>query len=325
MAKRYLLFLFLVTLSALGASEVVVRYYVMDYHRLAKQVYKILNSNEQSIIIGDSHTKAAFRNVPEGFVNLSVEGMNVMMFNSIVKSYTSRNEIKSAVVLASPHIFSKYRVDGNAGIYEQLPQRPLNWFDELYVFNNVYQAALFDTIKWKIMNILTAEDPITLIKTRMMQALGQLPARSIKDEIRQRNIDWEDQNVEKQFKDTERQMHDHAPTENFQKHPFAKTYKEMIERLVDSGARVCLIRTPVSKVYNAMYESKFGLEATDAFFESIVQKLNRKGNISYVTYENMDIDFSDQFLINTDHLNENGSDLFVPIALKACDIGLNDR
>lgn len=325
MAKRYLLFLFFIVASALAASELVIRYYVMDYHRLAQQVYKILNSNEQSIIIGDSHTKASFRNVPEGFVNLSVEGMNVMMFDSILKSYASRNEVKQAIVLASPHIFSKYRVDGNAGIYEQLPQRSLNWFDEFYVFNSVYQAALFDTIKWKIMNVLHAEDPISLVKTRAMQLLGQAPVRLIKEEIRQKNVDWKDQDIEQQTRDTERQMYDHAPTENFEEHPFAKTYKEMIDRLISSGTRVCLIRTPVSEVYDNMYKEKFGLDSMDAFFETIVQKLNNQGKITYVSYKNLNIDFPDQFLLNTDHLNEEGSELFVPAAVKACDIGLNDH
>ncbi|PCI56257.1 MAG: hypothetical protein COB36_05635 [Alphaproteobacteria bacterium] len=318
MTKRYLVSLFLVICLALLCSEIVIRGYVMTYHRLAQQVYTILNEDKAGVIIGDSHTKAAFTNLPENFANLSVEGMNVLMFDSVVRSYASRNRIEKIIILASPHIFSQYRIDGNVGIYASLPVRALDWRDDIYVFNNVYQAALHDTVKWKILNVLQAKNPIGLLKTRVMQALHLSPPRVKAEEQRRGRVLWAEQSMSQKTEKTVRQLRDHAPAEDFQNHMFAIRYKEMISNLMNSGAQICLVRPPVSEIYNRIYADKFSMAPMERFFEGIVKDEGRGGHIKYVDYRDLGISFADDVLINTDHLNEQGAQIYTPAIMKAC-------
>ncbi len=119
---------------------------------------------------------------------------------------------------------------------------------------------------------------------------------------------------------TKRSVKIKIPVENYAVSLAWRSLIETLERLKDAGTNICLIRTPVTREHLKL-QDRDTRSRIDAYFSDI-KKLAARMDLRFVSYERLGFEFTLDYFMNDDHLNDIGNRIFWPLAQQACFGGL---
>ena len=247
-ARTYLL----ISLVSFGVVYLLLLAYTWGYlaraHPLMVIVKDTLSADATTIVIGDSHTGAAFKTDDGSFLNLSVGSSNVWMWQEMLDRYRQHTPIDRLVMLASPHMFAQYRYNYEAGGFTVLSAQPPI---RAWLLNPLSKQAIRTSI------------PYLKESLGFPNAPSSEPAHwgLFKEGNRNRRV--------------KRRIKMHTPREGFAETRMAKVYVEMIEGLRAGGTEICLVKPPVSQLYETEFDRQCGCAGMGRVSEALAGSARR--------------------------------------------------
>ena len=293
-SKHYIRVILGIVLFFIGVGELVVRLFVVPVPNttphLIDAVYTRTNRN---VVVGDSHIYRSFIS-SDYFLNLGMGGSTIPMMKIVIEEYFRHRNPGEVIVEASPQLLSSGYIDRNTQGY-----------DTYFTQNNRFpiKAYIFEPgIGGWIKNIHTLSDIKQLIKDRKLAEYHS-------------NIQSNWLNVPKTLRTlkVQKRIEEHEPNiQGSQK--TIESYKELVNFLVNKGAKVCLLRTPVNEEYlEAVINKPFYLKSTEIF-----KDISKVTGVRYVDFRKLNYSFTPDKYIDQDHISPKTSIQFEKLVRKSC-------
>jgi hypothetical protein len=283
-SKRYLVLFVLLTtvlvVSFFAASELLIRNKVEPADIVFEHILFFQSAQNSNAVFGDSHSARSFSH--PGFANLGYPGDTIATLVYKIKRYYSDHEPGIVILQAAPHMFSIYRQTGNDYLDFFEPYDSMT----LRIGKNYFRSNLID-YWWVFLskgrfesNIYFAAGGAQLSPVNWMQQYAGAAQRLVLARER---------------------VALHQPADDFRNNALTRQYREIIEYLVERGARVFLVTFPVSTEYRRFAGENPHFAEAMAFFAELAESLA----VDYIDCSDCIADpglFADE-----DHLNRAGA------------------
>lgn len=294
-SRAYVIGLLGATVVTLAILEVLLRLYIVPIpNTTPNRVHKVYTAKGNDVVIGDSRVYYAYPAEYMGFVDLSRDATTIAMTEILVREYFRHRRPGRVILQASPHRIREYDprgYDKYFGLNVGLPVVP--YVFELGVTHSI--GKLFD-----------------------MQALAAF--RKEREEVRHLGAEWAQKSEAERLRLTRNRVVGQRPlrSESVDRNP--RAYVRTIHFLQDRGARVCLVRMPISKEYQTLIEGDEAFDEAVAFFETSA----RNNRIPYVDFRALPMDYDADVFVNQDHMTAQAGRRFFSLVEQAC-FGERDR
>jgi len=294
-SKKYIIFIACVIAFFIAMGELIVRMYIIRIPNTTPyRINKIYTSKNHNIVLGDSHIYRGFIN-SDIFCNLGRGGTTIPMMNIIATQYYKLKKPHNVVLQASPQLFCTSHINRNTQGYE-------NYFNQ----NNLipFKIYLFEPgIGNWIKKIRSMKDIDKLVEDRKKRELHLTTTGSR----------WKNKKPEDRTKRIIRRIKHQQPNMELSL-KYQRIYSEMIERLTNSGANVCLLRTPVDQEYLEKIKNDPSFSESLRFFKEIALIKN----VRFVDFQSLNTTFTLDRFINQDHIAADFSKEFSDLVNQAC-------
>jgi hypothetical protein len=357
-SRRWLQIFFAIVVTAsagiLAASEWLIRAQVLRGDNFEWIAARLRNSTQSNASFGDSHVAAVPDYNAKDFVNLGVGATTIRKMDQRVRYYFSKIKPGEVIIQADPHLFADYRLEAQGSyVPETYSKFRLRAFDPQHrgFMLNYWIALLakgrlkalevpdYDQL-WRTANSLQkdaakpAEEASrpAAAATKAPQETAQPPEEAARptaevakpshsppaiqamtaSAVAEYLADTHGETLSKFNAFMDYEVSAHTPVLNFRERAEANIYRDMIKFLVARGAKVCLMNYPVDKFYRERADAIPAFAAVRKFYQEVAQE----NHIPYVSFWDR---FDDPSMYqNTDHVNENGSQILVREARQAC-------
>ncbi len=272
------------TLAFVGATEWLIRTRVIPNHNFYKYLSLFQTTAETSAIFGDSEVSYGFTGYP-GFVNMAYPGDDFVNVDTKVRLFFANRKPDKVILQAGLHHFSKqylWRVGRDDAFRDLLRDGAPPSF--LEILNPIHRPEI--SRYWKVFlgkgkfipRHLFQPDGSRLVIDRYTdypQEFRRMAANRVASQI--------------------------APVDGLEQFYVADIYRELVDFLLEKGARMCLVTMPVAAEITEVTDSMEEFARAVAFF----QRLAREKGIRYVSYWHNNLD--DTFFADIQHLNAQGA------------------
>jgi len=292
--KKYIIIVLVTLMVFLAATEVFLREYVVSIPKsVPKRIYSVYTSNNSNVAVGDSHIFRSFID-QDKYLNLGRGGSTIPVMDLFIRNYYKYRKPRNVIVEASPQMISEIH---------------LKWLDKNH-------SKFFNINYWYLPKIFLFEKGISqyLASIDSWQDLKQVFTKSWPNEMKKSQY-WSQMEESERLKRTLSRVEFQEPLMGTElANNYFYIYKNMLKFLLDKGANVCILRTPVDKYY-----LKF-IENNKAYQESLVQfkKIANELDIKYIDFRTLNMDFNLSAFINQDHLMPTKSKEFARLVDQAC-------
>jgi len=277
-------------------TEGLIRNRIEPVHTFYKFLQLFRDTTMTNAIFGDSHSAYGLTG-HKNFVNLAFGGDGFLMISERIKEFYATRKPGKVIIQINPHHFSRsYQLRRN--IDKKFFQLLRN-FDVFTprIFLPIHRKELFGY--WKILltgGIFESKNPI--------QSDGSRPNLSKITYL----------NFPKNLKGpgSRRTAFVNEPIAEFKMSLAAKVYGEIIDYLIHSDAKVCLVSLPVTMDLQIARKNNKRYTLLSAF----IHNLARGKNIPYIELNNLDL--PDSMFSDFDHLNILGAQNITADILKRC-------
>ena len=275
-------------------AEMTLRFVVAAIPGTTAHIVHLVHTAEGSnIAIGDSHMMNGFEDTPNGFVLLARNGLSVPQISILLREYYRFRPLGRVILEASPQmlVFHPYQKD----------------FKEFFGFNArfptpyVFEAGISR-------QLVEVKDPVTLWR-KWEKAVLNGPVKTeggLKDDSELEDpaiVRWTTERIAYQ-----------RPKWEERAQTLLSGYRELLSRLTEAGATVCMLRTPLRRDYLDGVANDEAFSKANAAF----RKLASEYSVRYVDFEQLPMAFTVEKFVNADHLNHAGSSEFAPLAVSSC-------
>jgi hypothetical protein len=285
--RTYIISIIIGVILYIISAEVFLRVYVIPHDRLSQIAVSVYESENRNVIIGDSQIEYGFPKDYPGFENLSINGMPVETMEIILREYYMHKKPGKIIIIAGPQMLAENRVErGDWGFKDYFKLNTIDLPFMLYAFEKLVSKNLANMSKW------TDNKP---------------------DEQFKENL-WEETANDKRIEMSKERMQIQRPVNDFYKTNNFKSYYRLVKLLKEKGAKVCLLRMPISVEYQELIRNDKAFLDSEASFKEMAKLYE----VTYVDFKQIPLSYDASFFINSDHLNEKSRKLFAPLAEKFC-------
>lgn len=281
-------------LLLLGIGELIARLFIVPIpNTTPHRVNTIYTENKKNIAVGDSHIYYGFIS-SDYFLNLGQNGTTIPMMKIIVEQYFKYRNPGKVVIEAAPQLFSQFHFNTDTQNYEL-------YFNQNYPFP--IKAYIFEPGigRW-LKKIKSLEDFGRILKERE-KAESYLTKKGR----------WKNKSFDERTRLVRSRIANQTPYID-EAQEFIAKYNEMIEFLIERGADVCIVRTPVDETYLT------NIEDNAPFSESIevFKRISVKTGVHFVDFQELDYQFTLDKFLNQDHITAEASVEFSKLVNKYC-------
>ena len=284
-AIRYLGILLAGTVVVLAVAEWMLRTWVVpiDDGR-PNRVHLVYSGDRPDAVLGDSHLYRAFI-ASQHFANLARAGSSPHALEIVAREYYRHREPGRVIVQASTQLFNKLMQTRKTQRHDEYFGQNLGLPFQLYVFEPGISrelAAFWDPAALR--------KKATTSRGRMKHA-GRVVQREAA--ARRSLTDEERRDLARRRVQSNRPVADVARSEGF------AAYRRTLVFLAEQGARLCLVRTPVTSLYRALSREDLRHRQADAALRDLARELG----LAYVDFVDLDLALDDvTSFTNPDHL-----------------------
>jgi hypothetical protein len=293
-SKLYVHLIIGTVLLVLGIGEWVVRSLIVPIPSTTPyQVNLIYTKDNRDVAVGDSHIYRAFI-ANDGYLNLGVGGTTIPMMKIVVEQYFKYKQPGKVIIEVAPQLFSEDYLRRDTQGYERYFNQNYPLPIKIYIFEPGIGS-------W-IENIKSLNDFSRLTNDRI-EGEGHITLEG----------KWKNLSPKDRKSRTRSRIRKQEPIIS-DSQEVIKTYRKMIEFLLDRGADVCMFRTPVDETYLRF------IKDDPSFTESleIFQNISVDYGVRFVDFQDLDYDFSLDKFINQDHITPKASADIAPLVDNAC-------
>lgn len=268
------------------------------------------------VALGDSHI-ARVSHLP-GFKFLGMDGQKPEELLLLVERLTSSGKLKAVILEASPQWFASYH-QGRNGV---LTAANMGWPIEIggltiYSLSPPYSGAIFDNLVLDLKRVSSA------LITQAHADIARPPPTVFRAAVRRwemvssaESYNWHQTPHDDREILTANRVIEQNPIDAFASSVGAKAFEKVLKILSDSGAEVCMYRTPVTQEYltaaSELSDSRYNA------FDDYARKLSAQYKFQYVDFKSLPIGFSNSMFWNQDHLTERAARIVWPHVADAC-------
>ncbi|TDR23771.1 hypothetical protein [Marinicella litoralis] len=275
-------------------TEMFLREYVVTIPKsVPKRIHSVYASDNPNVAIGDSHIYRSFIDQHK-YLNLGRGGSTIPVMDLFIRNYFKYRTPNQVIVEASPQLVSEIH---------------LEWHDKNH--NN-----FFNINQWFVPKIYFFEKGIAqqLASINSWKSLKQALTRDWPNEMDKSSY-WVNLDEEERLKRTLSRVDFQEPMMGTEAADnYFSIYRNMLEFLLEKGADVCVLRTPVDESYLQYISDREPYQASLQQFKQIAETLN----IKYVDFRELAMDFDLAAFINQDHLMPTKSKEFSALVDQAC-------
>ncbi len=275
--------------------------YIVHKDNLYKNLI-LLNKKHKdvNIVFGDSHAAFDYA-VPSGYLNLAFPSENILDIKKRAQLFLNRNNCGKVILSADPHFFSSYRVSES---------------EKDYLTEDINSVFISDYHKSKL--LLYWE----LLLSGAINSGVIMGEANIKQNIKFHSSGWQEFNKDFSLVDntlikviSEKRFVRHTPLDVSEIKPLFDHYSDLVLTLTSNSCDVCLVTSPVSKVYFDLAINNERFKSVFDFFVDIASKYK----VRYVNNFGMFSDEASMSLFSDeDHLNSIGAYQFTHRTIEMC-------
>lgn len=312
----------LLLLAAAGVAEVYARLSPQFGAGHAWYVGHLLGSHQPDAVFGDSQVGASSYLKDTDF--FGIDGQQPQELERVIRFLFAHRKPGNVIVMASPQWFGAYHVGRPQIMVDSA--FPLVWAP-LRLASGIYRSGL----KAAIVSDLLAGTLLVGRHLRMAVAsaaelsppsraevlrLSQVWEQAIDRSGKSYNSSWADFPEEYRDTLTLSRVFEQNPVPGFEISEAAHAYLRAVEFLKRRGARLCLVRTPVTKKFLAYSKMIPGENYTS--FERYITALSHDLSIPFFDQSQIALPFGDEIFVNQDHLNYDGHKIYWPLVREKC-------
>lgn len=288
-------------IASLAVAEVVLRVFVVPITgSRAHRVHLVYTASHADVVLGDSHLFVPFVN-SERFVNLAAPGSSPQALEIVAREYFRHVEPGRVILEASPQLFrgsmELRRAQRQDEYYTQNIGLPVN----MYVFEPGIVRQLAGLWSWS-----AHVEKMEAARLRGLRAGAHVERRR----LLRASLSAEDHMMQ-----TAVRVKQNRPMPNVERSESFAAYRRMLDALLQRGARVCMARTPVTR----LYLEKAGKDERYVRVETALRNLAAARDVRFVDFEDLGlrldvvVDFT-----NPDHLTTRAGERYAARLEAAC-------
>ena len=293
-SKNYIFIILSTTIFFLFLAELTVRLFIIPIpNTTPNHISLIYMKSNKNIAIGDSHIYRAFI-ANNDFLNLGRNAATIPIMKITLEQYFKYRTPEKVIIEASPQFFSRNYIARNSENYERYFSQNYPFLVKIYLF----EPGIGSWIK----KIKSPNDFIRLAKQKAY-AEAQLTIEG----------NWKNINFSNRIKRTERRIKEQQPVINSAQ-KVINIYEDIIKYLLEHGANICMLRTPVDETYLKLINNNSSFSKAIEIFK----KISIKYKIHFIDFQDLDYNFSLDKFINQDHITPKASIEFSQLVNNAC-------
>jgi len=278
-------------IMTLTASEILLRRHVVpnDSFEVARQVYR--TGGTPFAAFGDSRIESGVRGSTQ-LANFGTRSDSLETVLGKAAAWLARNPHGQAIIALPPQQFSSQRLgaDQSALLEDFLSEDDAT----LQILRQNYRRYLLEYAN------VVLTDPAILWRKPVVQADTATQSATFADKP---------ENTRKA--EAERRIQHHTPIQGFGASAAARTLRQRLQELHDTGAGICLVTMPVSSAY----QNAGSLEPAFAESRALVNRIAREIAVPY--FDLWD-DYPDTLFRDPDHLHPDGAIIVTRDILERC-------
>ena len=294
-SKRYVFFILCLISLFLGIGEWVARSVIVPISNTTPhRINAIYTEQNENVVVGDSHI---FRGFISGdyFLNLGMGGTTIPMMKITIEQYFKYRNPGKVIIEASPQLFSQRAINGKTQSYDEY----FNQNNSLPVKMYIFEPGIGSWIE----KIKSIDDFQQLL----------LDKKNADSYVNLTGDWWVAKSHDERIESTKKRIKRQEPNLD-EALEYIEIYKEIIDSLIDRGADVCLLRTPVDETYLELVKDNPSFSKAMEIFKSIaIEK-----NVCFIDFQTLDYDFTLDKFLNQDHLTPRASIEFSKLVNQAC-------
>lgn len=307
---------------AMGVAEIYARFSPQFDAGEAWYVGHLLNSHEPNAVFGDSQVGASSYLKDTDFFGIA--GQQPQEFERVVRFLFTHRKPGDVIVMASPQWFGAYHIGRPQVLVDSA--LPPSWLP-LRIASAVYRSGLKTAI---VSDVLTSTAALghhlgmAAAKAAELSPpdraevlrLSRLWEQALASSGKGYNFSWA--NFPAEYRDilTLSRVFEQNPRPGFDAEEAARAYERALRFLRDRGARLCLVRTPVTEKFLTYSKTIPGENYTA--FERYIKAVSQDMGVPFFDQSQINLSFDDARFVNQDHLNYDGHAAYWPLVKEKC-------
>ena len=302
-SRRYALTILGAIVLALVGLEAALRLLVVPVEEgWAHRVDLVYRASNPDAVLGDSHFFRGFVTQDE-FTNLAGGGSSPEALEIVAREYFRFVDPGRVIVAASPQLFTRARAAAGAQEHDEYfgqNHLPFRMPFQLYVF----EPGIARAVSW-------LRDPGDLLERAAMSRARRVPGNG-PDSVLQRKMAQMGAAELRAY--TLRTVAKNRPVDDLAESPGFASYRRLLDFLVERGARVCVVRTAVTPLFEELTRDDPDYVAA----HRLLRETAKARGLRYVDSRAVLPDLGAQYFIDADHLAATGSAMFSQAVIRAC-------
>jgi hypothetical protein len=262
------------------------------------------DSHLENVLIGDSQMYTGFLQHPD-FFQLALSGETAPMLEILVREYFRFRTPKKVIIEAGPQFFAQAQLNNGTRRHEFYFAQN-NWIQHATGIRSYLAEPGIGSHIGEALNVLLAPYRRQWIEAVAAADRGReaVPAPA----------HWGVYSADERRTAVAGRIAFQRPVQEFLQTSHWVALKNMAAFLHAAGATLCFLRLPVVSEYlEAIADDPDYRGAIQAF-----QDLAMSHKAPYVDFRPLPMPYRPEYFLNQDHLNEAGSAVFAPLAIKEC-------
>ena len=302
-ARRYAVWILAMIVVSLAALEAALRLLVVPVEQgWPHRVDVVYHARNPDVVLGDSHFFRGFVTQDE-FTNLAGGGSSPEALEIVAREYFRFVDPGRVIVAASPQLFTPARAAAGAQEHDQYfgqNHLPFRLPFHLYVF----EPGIARTVSWLL-------DPMDLVHRAAQSRARRIPGNR-PDAVLAHKMATMDAAALRAY--TLRTVKKNRPVKDIAHSPAFAAYQHMLDFLIARGARVCMVRTAVTPLFEALTRDDPDFVGA----HRLLRETAAARGLRYVDSRAVLPDLGREYFIDPDHLTATGSAKFSQAVIRAC-------
>lgn len=300
-AARYCAIFGLGLLAAIGFAEYMIRtHLVLGTASWESRVHQVYAGSSPNAVIGDSHVYRGFIGEAD-FENLARDNTTPISMEILAREYFRFRDPERVIVGASPQFFRLENDAAGAQLHDGFFGQNLSLPFQLYFLEPGIARAM-----GKLWNLKQLEKDTS-------ESLARTKPRSVSE--RYLSVLWRNLSPEQQKTRLQLRAMFNAPMPNVEQTENYAAYVRMLAFLIERGAKVCLVETPVLPAYRDFVDA---VGNSQQRLRDIFGRLSTRLAIPYVGPQHIGPPMPGRYFYDQDHLTAVGAREFARRALPLC-------
>ncbi|WP_449257011.1 hypothetical protein [Bosea sp. (in: a-proteobacteria)] len=307
---------------AAGAAEIYARFSPQFASGHAWYIGHLLDSHKPNAVFGDSQVGGSSYLQDTDFFGIA--GQQPQEFERVVRFVFAHRKPGNVIVMASPQWFGAYHADRQQVLVDSA--FPPAWLP-LRIASGIYRSGLKAAI---VSDVLTGTSTLghhlRIVAANAAELsppdraevlrLSRLWEQALASSGKGYNFPWADFPAEYRGVLTLSRVFEQNPVPGFETGEAAHAYLRALQFLKDHGARLCLVRTPVTRRF--LTYSKIIPGENYTAFDRYIRAISNDIDAPFFDQNGISLSFDDDIFVNQDHLSYDGHAAYWPLVREKC-------